>query len=364
MSGSPHFVVWLYEQALRLYPRAYRDEYGAEMAWVFEQAIKETAPRGSAALVKLMARELLALPEAIAQEHQRARSMQAMSDEKQALRSRGGSWSEVLAALAPFLLLGIVPSLLGLTPLSGRLGIVLGIAILSLLGGSVLVLGILGLVKGLPRWLLPYGGILLATVTATAMGLLIWKLKPPFWPPKAREQWFVRHIAFQGVTWAGILILPPILVWASSLIPPLRPIYRRIRQDWTLVSFGLYGSALPALVISFDDYRRAEPYMLAAVILLAIGGWLYLRSQRPWQRMLSLFGGLTLSMAVGAAGRAILFGRADYDFPVLYYTPQTEALSTAIMGAWIAIALLIPALLLFLPSAGKQGGWKASSTPG
>jgi hypothetical protein len=148
------------------------------------------------------------------------------------------------------------------------------------------------------------------------------------------------------------------------LIPPLRPIYWRIRQDWTLVSFGLYGSALPALIVSFDDYRRAEPYMLAAVILLAVGGWLYLRSERPWQRILSLIGGLTLSMAVGAAGRAILFGHADYDFPVLYYTPQTEALSTAIMGAWLAIALLIPALLRFLPPAGKQEGRRASSATG
>jgi hypothetical protein len=360
MRGFLRWLVWLYGQALRLYPRAYRDEYGPEMAWVFGQTIREASRRGAAPLLGRVARELGTLPEAIVREHQRARSKQTTMDEKRVLRSQDGSWREILAALAPFLLLGIVPSLLGLTPLSGRLGIVLGITILSLLGGSVLVLGVLGLLKGLPRWVLPYGGILLATVTAAGLGLMIWKLQPFFWPPKAREQWFLRHVIFQGVTWAGIVILPSLLVWVSSLLSPLRPIYRRIRQDWTLVSFGLYGSALPALIISFDDYRRAEPYMLAAVILLALGGWLYLRSKHTWQRILSLIGGLTLSMAVGAAGRAFLFANADYDFPRLHFTPRTEALSTAIMGAWIAIALLIPAIFSLLSSAKKRKGWSAS----
>jgi hypothetical protein len=148
--------------------------------------------------------------------------------------------------------------------------------------------------------------------------------------------------------------LPSVLVMIAALLSPLQPIYRRIRHDWTRVSFGLYGSALPALVLSFDDYRRVEPYMLAAMILLAVGGWLYLRGERPWQRVLSLIGGLTLAMAVGAAGRAILFSRADYSFPRLHFTPQTEALSTAIMWAWIVVALLIPAVFGLMPRDGKR----------
>jgi hypothetical protein len=358
------FLVWLYGRALCLYPRAYRAEYGLEMAWVFDQTIVQTSRRGTTALLWLMARELWALPGAILREYRRARRKQTMIDERQALRSGGGSWREVLAALAPFLLLGIVPSLLGLSPLSGRLGIGLGIAVLCVLGISVLALGILGLVKGLPRWVLPYGGILLATVTAAGLGFLVWKLQPPFWPPKAKDHWFARHVAYQGVIWAGIVILPSVLVIIAALLSPLQPIYKRIRHDWTLVSFGLYGSALPALLISFDDYRHTEPYMLAAMVLLALGGWLYLRSERRWQRVLSLLAGLTLAMAVGAAGRAILFGRADYPFPRLHFTPQTEASSTVIMGAWIAIALLIPAVFGLLPSVGRSEDWEAGRLGG
>jgi hypothetical protein len=266
--------------------------------------------------------------------------------------------------MAPFLLLGAVPSLLGLIPLSGRLGIVAGIVLLSLLGGSVLALGVYGVVKGLPRWVLPYGGIVLATVTASGLGFLVWKLQPPFWPPKARDQWFVCQVVFQGVLWAGILILPSPLMIVSGLLPQLRPIYRRVRQDWTLASFGLYGSALPALIISFDDYRRAEPYMLAAMILLAAGGWLYLRSKRTWERVLSLLGGLMLATAVGAVGRAVLFDRADYAFPRLHFTARTEATSTVTAGIWIAVALLIPAVVRLLPSEAGSEDWKAGGAAG
>jgi hypothetical protein len=96
--------------------------------------------------------------------------------------------------------------------------------------------------------------------------------------------------------------------------------------------------------------------VLAAMVLLAVGGWLYLHGERTWQRFSSLIGGLTLAMAVGAAGRAILFGRADYAFPRLHFTPQIEALSTVIMGAWPVIAMLVPALVGLMPEGGGAEG--------
>jgi hypothetical protein len=123
--------------------------------------------------------ELRTLPGAAVREHRRARRAPTMIDEKLALRSDGGSWRELLAALALFLLLGIAPSLLGLLPLPGGPSIVFGIAVLCLLCESVLALGILGLAKGLPRWVLPYGGTLLGTVTAAILGFLTWKPRPP-----------------------------------------------------------------------------------------------------------------------------------------------------------------------------------------
>ena len=61
---------------------------------------------------------------------------------------------------------------------------------------------------------------------------------------------------------------------------------------------------------------------------------------------------------LNAIGRAALFSRAAYDFPRAHFTSRTEALSTVIMGMWIAIALLIPAVLSFLPDAKRSEGWK------
>ena len=83
-------------------------------------------------------------------------------------------------------------------------------------------------------------------------------------------------------------------------MPPLRPFYQRLRRDWTLLSFLLYGSTLFVLVFAFDDYINEEPYKIAAMLLLVAGGWLYLRSARPWQRLLALSAGLTLGMTVAA----------------------------------------------------------------
>jgi hypothetical protein len=50
MRQCPFLLVGLYERALRLCPRAYRAEYGLEMAWVFGQAVEEACVRGTASL--------------------------------------------------------------------------------------------------------------------------------------------------------------------------------------------------------------------------------------------------------------------------------------------------------------------------
>jgi len=162
------------------------------------------------------------------------------------------------------------------------------------------------------------------------------------------DPWVVRQIAYQGQRWIGVLAAGLLVVLITRILLPLRPFYWRLRRDWTLLSFSLYGTTLFALLFTFDDYVGEEPYQIVGMLLLAAGGWFYLRSAHPWQRFLALFTGLTSAMGVAATGKAILYARPSWPHSHLF-TWQTEAMSTVIMWGWLALAILAPGLLGLLP---------------
>jgi hypothetical protein len=258
-----------------------------------------------------------------------------------------------MAALALFLFFGMLSPLLSvlqLYPLIPEwLEIILAIGML----GSLLSLFIIGVIKGLPRWFLPYVGVVLALfsvygfvgLASGSYDILVTRQSP----------WFLRQLVHQGQLWIGLSAATFFIVLMTGILPPLRPFYRRIRRDWTLLPFGLYGATLFALLITFDDYPNEEPYLIAALLSLAAGGWFYLRGDRPWQRVLALFAGLTLAMAVAATGKAILYSSADWPYPRLgRFTWQSEATSTIIMWGWLVVNIFAPSLLNLLPPADKH----------
>jgi hypothetical protein len=161
----------------------------------------------------------------------------------------------------------------------------------------------------------------------------------------------VRQIAYQGQLWLGLPIATIASVIICALLPPLRPFYRRLRQDWTLLSFLIYGATWFAVLLTFDDYPQNQPYKLLSMLLLAAGGWFYLRSGTRRLRFASLFSGWTLAMIVATVGKAILYAGPDWPYPRLIgtFTWQSEATSTMITWAWLLLALAIPALLALLP---------------
>lgn len=258
-----------------------------------------------------------------------------------------GSRREALAALGPFLILGALPPLMNYLHLAALmpnwLNTAFALGLIGLLGGTVLA----GLLRGLPRWFLPYLGVALALFSVYGFFELLEGL------PRAlvhfSDPWFWRQVAYQGSLWLGLPVMGLALLAAVGLLPPLRPFYWRVRRDWTLLSFSLYGAALFALFLTFDDYVNEEPYHIAAMLLLAAGGWFYLRGRRPWPRIVALLAGLTLAMAVAATGKAIIFASPDWPYPRFPFTWQSEALSTVIMWGWLVVAVLAPVLVTLLP---------------
>ncbi len=354
MRNSLRILGWLYSLCLHLYPRAYRVEYSEELKIVFNLALHNAAQKGSFSVIKLVLRELHDLPKAIIFEHQRDRSKSKMLTKISSfLTFDPGSWRETIAVLAPFLVFGAFPTFLGYLRLSHLIPHWLDVGIALSMLGLFLSLFSIGIIKGVPRWFLPYLGLPLSLFSVYIFFDLvssIWYRGPS---PYTMPGILLRQFVNQGQLWIGLLVAAIFVILITSLLPSFRPFHWRLRQDWTLLSFILYGATLFALVLTFDDYINEEPYKIASMLFLAVGGWCYLRSTHAWQRFLALFIGLTLAMMTAAVGKAILYSSPTWPYP-RHLTWQTEAMSTIIMWGWLALIIAAPILVKYLPGLHKS----------
>ena len=338
-------LIRVYLLLLKLYPQAYRAEYNEELETVFKLAIYEAVNDGGFSAIWMGLRELRDLPRAIILAHWRELRKQKMAAERGSFFNiEAGSRREAIVALAPFLLFGAFSTFLSYIQTSIPDWFEVAISFIYI--GLMVSLFIIGILKRFPRWFLPYLGLPLPLFSAYIFLDLI--ASPPYEPwLVSTSPWLLRVTVSQGLLWAGLLLTGVMIVLISGILPPLRSFYWRLRRDWTLLSFILYGSALFALLFTFDDYINEEPYKIVAMMFLGIGGWFYLQSDRPWQRMLALLTGLTLAMAVAAVGKAILYSTSSpYPHGFTWYT---EAMSTVIMWLWLAMAISEPVLLNLLP---------------
>jgi hypothetical protein len=85
-----------------------------------------------------------------------------------------------------------------------------------------------------------------------------------------------------------------------------RAFYQRLRDDWTPLSFIIYGAMPLVLFIALNEYKNEEPYMFVALLILAAGGCLYLQRDSRLKRYLCLQAGMGLSMIVAAGGMVVL----------------------------------------------------------
>ncbi|HKI53341.1 MAG TPA: hypothetical protein VJ987_04395, partial [Anaerolineales bacterium] len=214
--------------------------------------------------------------------------------------------------------------------------------------GLIFVMFVTGLRMGAPRWFLPYLGFMLSIINLFTHTLVF----PPSWsgfPFLEQASRFIRGFVRQGTVWIGVVVLSILLVLIAALIPKFRPLYRRLRDDWTLLAFVLYGTVPLAILLTFDDYQGEDLYVLVANLALVIGGWFYVRNRDPWKRYLILFTGLTMSMAVAAVGKAIIY--IYFWEGVRHFTWQSETMSTVTLWVWLALFMLTPLALNLFPPA-------------
>ena len=282
LASFVQLLVRLFTLALRLYPDGVRREYAAEMQAVFCLKAADAAHRGTWALFILACREVYDLPLAVFSAHFHAvggrmnLSFPSTSDRT--------SWPAALFSLLPFFIAGPVRIILsyqpGWTPQQHSQPYFLFLLLSSLAAAGGLALGA---VRKFPRWVYPY-----VIYLAFSLYILVLYMVYLFhWDINGQSSFFLFLAAILIVLW----------------LPGFRSFYSQIPQDWTLLSYGLYGIVLYLLSsIDFDEYSHLNLLVLLPSLLTCAPRWpIYASALRScaslycWRgRLLDCFSGCSL----------------------------------------------------------------------
>lgn len=334
------FYGWL----LGFYPAGFRDEFGEELREVFAAALQESRHSDHDQPWRVLWRELRDWPAAVLRAHKRGRRTTMVSNET--MPQKQLPLVEWLAALVLFVL-PIISLILDsaanlpqwiVLPITnlvvGRAASLPGwleVTLVFLFWGVLLFTIVLALLRGLPGWSLPYFGFLLMVVLVFSLYAPLGSWVYPIfrdvygnqlaWSMPVQAVYSGIHI-FLGAL--SLLIAALLLVGLLGLLPFTRPVWRRVRGDWTQLSFLLYGGLVFYVVLAFEEYRGDNLWKLVIWSCLAVGAWLYLRAGSQRSRILALIGGTTAALLLMALAKWVLIPYQMW--PVGYpYSPSEES---------------------------------------
>ncbi len=349
-------TVWLkklYKTVLFLYPPRFRAEFGEEMQEVFDQAVIDCSHKGGLALVYLCLGELASLPASLLNAHQTGRLRGAPSGfiSSPAPVSFSQSWQELLLALAVFLLPAGLILINQPFQKSAPLSLLAGLLFLA-------VMMLVGWLGGAELRSLANIGILLVIATYLVLfqwvaGLVAPALISDFSPGALdRSTYLLLEAASRGMLWLMLFCLTLLIVALLAIFNRFQPLLHRVRHDWTLVSYILYGESLFALLLLFESQRFNLSYAIASLLCLLAGLWFFLRSPVRWVRLLAMLTCLTLAVGIAALDQWPLQSGAGW----LTWSQihPSDAGRLLLSWVWMVAALLLPGLLARLPSRGRR----------
>ena len=278
LSSFAQLLARLFGLALRFYPAGVRREYAAEMQAVFCLKAADAAQQDAWRLFTLACREARDLPIAIASAHFQA--VRGRMNPPFPSTSDQTRWPVALLSLLPFILGGPLRIILSYQPdWSPKYASQLYLLFL-LLSSLVVAAGFaLGAVKKFPRWAYPYPIYLafsLYILVGYAVSLLHWNIRT-------------------GNSFFLFLEIILLVLW----LPGFRSFYSNIRQDWTLVSYGLYGIVLYLLAsIDFDNTPRLTLLVLLPSLLTLCTALAHLRIRSAFMRIAALLAGTFVGLFV------------------------------------------------------------------
>ena len=363
-----HLVTKIYRVALTCFPEEYRYEYAEELLYAVRLCAAEAATQGRVPLIRLVFRELRDLPLAILRAwlHGRRSSMNLTPG----AHLPGGPvriW-QVGAILLPFLLIFVNPLQ---TWLYQKVPQWLVLAIYLILFGMLVLVWVAGLARQLPVWTLPAFGILLSFVSfilhLIAQFVIYLTVRMPIallsllsgkglsiqvgriWPDALS---LAGNIGFALLVQLLYLVIVVVLVTGLLLILPR--FHARVRQEWTLLSFLLYGTSILPFFIAGDEFHGVELYQSASLLILIIGAGLYMLAPKRWQRVLALLLPAVLSPAVLSLSFYQLFPVQDWAIPGDMSFRVWEALQPVLGLATLPVSLVLASLAPRLPWGGER----------
>ena len=192
-------------------------------------------------------------------------------------------------------------------------------------------------------------GVLLLPPLGMCIG---WIQNFPRWSYPLVAHTLIFSLFMQNVGTPGFLFDGEVWGWRAWLLPagaaliallvtrssrPLVRFFTHIRDDWSLLTFGLF-SGMPLLIeIQFDEMDRgfSLTWMVFLAVVMVGSVLIYLRSQRAAPRILSLF------IGIGITAAAALF------VPNGYWRQDGEMFSAQTFVDLLAllIFLLLPAVV-------------------
>ncbi len=330
-------IIQFYNLLVWLYPRTFRNEFGAEMTAVFTKLVTEASNQGCVSLIAVCLREMRGLPQIVLREYltnfrEKTRRVpmnqfNKISNTKDNRQDNPSSWLELLAGITIFLIIGL-DLILGEIPHERTIPSWFTYlrTVLFALALTLPAVGYgIGWVKGFPRWSYSYVGIALVTgwymMNTATPGFLF-----------GRELWGWR-------AWVPFLVMTIIALLINRSLRPFFKLFANVWQDWTLLTFAMFGF-MPLLIdFGFDEMDRlySLPFMVILTLVMVGAVVAYLRSVQSWHRVLSLLTGVVLIVAVVAV------------VPTLYWLENGWVnVSQMVMGGIIVVAAMFSPVLVSL----------------
>ena len=189
----------------------------------------------------------------------------------------------------------------------------------------------IGWIQGFPRWSYPYV-MAMVMFSLYMMGVATQDLRLLPYTLGRGELWGWR-------AWLPGLSMAAVALFVSHSLQPAIRLFANVWEDWTLLTWGMFGT-MPLLIgMGFDEIDRlyALPFMIFLTVVMASTAVAYLRSRRVWQQFASLLIGTVLTVAVVAI------------VPALYWSEDGwGTLPGLVLGTIIVVAAIFSPVFIGL----------------